>query len=103
MDPNEALNKIRRVLSDEIDVEEVILFGSRARGTADEGSDWDIAVVSESFEGMGFAARQRLVRPLVREALGTVPLDVACYTREEYEAGRQAFLPRILDEEGVRA
>lgn len=103
MDTNEALNKIRRVLSDEIEVEEVILFGSRARGTADEGSDWDIAVVSESFEGMGFAARQRLVRPLVREALGTVPLDVACYTPEEYEAGRQAFLPRILDEEGVRA
>lgn len=78
-----------------------MLFGSHARGTADAGSDVDLAVVSPDFEGMSFVDRQSLVRPLIREALGVVPLDAVCYTPEEFEEGKEGFLPGIIDREGV--
>jgi predicted nucleotidyltransferase len=81
----------------------VIVFGSRVRGTHDEDSDWDVAVVSPDFQEMRFPQRQRLIRRLVRQALGVVPLDVVCYTPEEYEAGQDGLLPSIIEEEGVRA
>ncbi|MEB2836899.1 MAG: nucleotidyltransferase domain-containing protein [Desulfurococcales archaeon] len=48
----EVLGLIRRVVLDEarrlgVEVERVILFGSRARGDARPDSDWDILVVVE--------------------------------------------------------
>ena len=33
--------------------------------------------------------------------LGLQPFDVVCYTEEEYEKGTKAFLPGIIEEEGV--
>jgi hypothetical protein len=50
---------------------------------------------------MSFVDRQSLVRPLIREALGVVPLDAVCYTPEEFEEGKEGFLPGIIDREGV--
>lgn len=83
-----------------MDVEELVLFGSRARGTADAHADVDLAVVSQGFEGMSFVERQGLVRPLIREALGVVPLDAVCYTPEEFEAGKDGFLPAVIERDG---
>lgn len=80
----------------------LVLFGSRARGTGRSDSDVDIAIVSPDFEGMSFVERQSLVRPLVREALGVVPLDAVCYTPEEFEEGKEGFLPAIIEREGRR-
>ena len=50
---------------------------------------------------MSFIERQKLVRPLIRKVLGVVPLDAVCYTEEEYEKGKSAFLPSIIEKEGV--
>jgi predicted nucleotidyltransferase len=96
-----ALNEVRRVLEREITVEGLVLFGSHALGTAEAGSDVDLAIVSPDFQDMSFVDRQALVRPLVREALGVVPLDAVCYTPQEYEDGKEGFLPGIIDREGV--
>jgi predicted nucleotidyltransferase len=38
-------------------------------------SDYDIAVISPDFQDIYFLQRQMLVRPLVREVLGDVPLE----------------------------
>lgn len=47
---DEVTSKIRQRLVDAFDPEKIILFGSQARGTADERSDVDILVIC-SFEG----------------------------------------------------
>ncbi|MBS1263950.1 MAG: hypothetical protein MAG715_01145 [Methanonatronarchaeales archaeon] len=102
MDRKTALRTVKRELEKELDVQEVYLFGSRARGSYDEDSDYDLAVVSPDFEDTRFKERQELVRPLVRKALGDVPLDVACYTSAEFEEGKKGFLPGIIEKEGAR-
>ncbi len=101
--PRQAVACIRDILQEHLHLEAVYLFGSRARGEGDRWSDYDVAVVSPDFEDVAFLERQRLVRPLVREALGTVPLDIVCYTPEEFERGRDGFLPEVVEREGVRA
>lgn len=101
MGAEELLNPIKEKLSEKISVRKVCLFGSRATGQIHEDSDYDIAVISEDFQGKSFTERQSLVRPLVREVLGLQPLDVVCYTPDEYEDGKTAFLPSIIEDEGV--
>ena len=102
MDPEEAVKKVREELEKEIDVKEVYLFGSRAKGDFRKFSDYDFAVVSEDFENMKFGDRQQIVRPTIRKALGDVALDVATYTPEEFERGKEGFLPEIIIEEGIK-
>lgn len=70
----ESKDTIRRIIDRYIEiitdknikVEKVYLFGSRARGTAGEDSDIDIAIVSKDFSGDRFIDR-RLVVPLRRK------------------------------------
>ena len=101
MGQEKLLKQIREQLSKAITVQRMYLFGSRATGQAGEESDYDIAIISRDFQGKPFTERQTLVRPLVREVLGIQPLDVVCYTEEEYEDGKTAFLPGIIEDEGV--
>ena len=56
MDTSE--NRLERIingfiekLSNEIDIDEVILFGSHANGTSKKHSDIDLAIISDSFLG----------------------------------------------------
>ena len=61
--------------------EEIILFGSYARGTATEGSDIDLLVISRST----LPRREREVR-LTRQLFGSgVPYDLLVLTPEEME------------------
>ncbi len=46
---DDIINGFITTLTDEIDIEEVILFGSYARGDAKEHSDIDLAIVSDWF------------------------------------------------------
>ena len=101
MDQKKLLIRIKRILEKKIMVDRVTLFGSRAKGTFHGDSDYDLAVISPDFKRMSFLERQQLVRPLVRKVLGNVALDVACYTEQEYERGKKAFLPSIIEKEGV--
>jgi len=61
------------------------LFGSRARGTAGEDSDYDIVAVSEAFRGQKRTARVVDRFYLWLEAGGWGQgLDLHCYTPEEF-------------------
>ena len=101
MDYKKMLKEIKNELANHIVVTRVYLFGSRARGVFHTDSDYDIAVLSPDFEKMSFDDRDDLVRPLIRKVLGYVPLDIACYTTDEYERGRVGFLPQTIEEEGI--
>lgn len=83
-------------------VERVLLFGSRARGTATADSDVDLIVVSPSFSGQ--SRRERPV-PLYRvwyEAGGDAPVDLICLTPDEFtEAVARVSLVRSVLPEAI--
>ena len=80
--------------------ERVLLFGSHRLGTATEGSDIDLVVVSRSFghyndrerlESLGIAAA-RILEPV--QARGVTPEEVASHALSP-------FLERVLQEQAV--
>lgn len=101
MGEKETLRQIKKKLEEEIEVEQVFLFGSRVRGTHKEDSDYDIAVLSEDFEGLSRQERYMKIIGKVRQVLEDQPVDLACYTPEEFEKGKDSFLPSIIEEEGI--
>ena len=67
----------------------VILFGSRARGDAREWSDYDLLLISPSFEGV--RDHDRLVHA-GQLMLGTgLDIDTICLTPEEFERRRHGI------------
>ena len=63
----------------------VILYGSRARGDYFNDSDWDIAIISPRFASTAFVKRPVA---FYRAWNGAEPVEVLCYTPEEFEKNR---------------
>jgi predicted nucleotidyltransferase len=64
--------------------DKVILFGSRARDTAEPGSDWDLLVVKS-----GVKHRRQLAQEIYRALFGVpASVDVMVFTPEDVEAER---------------
>ncbi len=81
---NETLLKVRERLVDGFHPEKILLFGSQARGTADDRSDVDILVVC-SFEGK----RRNLMLEMDRALDGVdYAFDILILTPEEYQRDR---------------
>ncbi|MCP4401040.1 MAG: nucleotidyltransferase domain-containing protein [bacterium] len=62
--------------------EKVILFGSRANGSATEDSDLDVIVVANMFTHIPFLKRMAFMLKKVRF---TKHIDFICYAPEEFE------------------
>lgn len=75
-------------LSDEKGASHVLLFGSRARSTHDDDSDYDIIVVSEQFEGVDPLKREYGLKSMFYEVGGFAPMDLFCLTPTEFENAR---------------
>ena len=78
-----------------IQPQEVIVFGSYAKGTATSGSDLDLFVIQET--ELPMADRVEALRPLPSHAL--VAVDLHVYTPEEVEAYRNdrfSFVHSVL-------
>jgi hypothetical protein len=71
-----------RRLREEIDAEQVILFGSRARGDWLKESDYDFIVVSQRFHGVPWPYRPAEVYRLWQ---GSPGVELLCYTPEEFQ------------------
>ena len=76
------LSEFKRLLGKKLDINHMVLFGSRARGNFREDSDFDLIVVSDAFEG----------KKSFRRAIGFYeywnidsPVDFICLTNEELE------------------
>jgi len=68
----EAIRRYLRVLEEQgIHVDDAILFGSFAKGTAKNESDIDVALISKAFSGNRFDDRRRIV-PLRRAIDGRI-------------------------------
>ena len=95
------LARMVQVIVDEVDPEQVILFGSRARGDAAAGSDVDLIVIESAPFGEGRdrgAEETRLWRVLAKFH---VPKDILVYSRDEVDYWRDSLnhvLARALRE-----
>ena len=68
-----------------IHVAKLVLFGSYAQGTAREGSDIDVVVLSEDFAPMGYWQRIDVLSEAIYEVFA--PLEAVAMTPEEWERG----------------
>ena len=98
---DDLLNHMVRAIVDEVDPEQVILFGSRARGDARADSDVDLIVV----EAEPFGAQRRRHREMVRlyHAVAGFPVaaDLLVYSTEDVDYWRDSLnhvLARALRE-----
>lgn len=93
------MDKIQKVLEclKRYNPEQIIVFGSYARGEADERSDLDVVIIKQT--------EKRFLDRLIEAArcldndLGKV--DVFVYTREEFEEMRQRgnpFIEKVVTE-----
>jgi len=83
------LEEIIRILLEQYGpIEKIILFGSHARGDADEYSDLDLILVKKT--------AKRFVERLVEVPLLPVHADVFVYTPEEFEQMKEDENPFIM-------
>jgi predicted nucleotidyltransferase len=70
-----------------LDITQVVLFGSQAKGVAKEESDIDIAIVSEDFRGKDIFQRADLTKEAEIDTIKKylIPLDVITLTPEELQ------------------
>ena len=77
----EKLKEFKKNLRNEIPIESMFLFGSRAKGKATRDSDFDILLVSERFIGKRFRYRGIGLR---KHWSINSPVDFLCYTSKEF-------------------
>lgn len=93
----QAIEKVATRLGKEIDAYQVILFGSYARGQANENSDVDLMIVAES-ELPRFKRSRELYKLFRPYPFG---MALVVYTPEEIERGKKSpisFVSRVLRE-----
>ena len=95
------LERMVRAIVDEVDPEQVILFGSQARGDATAESDFDFIVVEAGPFGTGRSRHDEEAR-LYRALAGCgAPKDILVYSRDDVEQWRDSLnhvLARALRE-----
>jgi predicted nucleotidyltransferase len=95
--PQEAIRQAVDCLRRRIRIQQVILFGSHARGEADPWSDVDLAVISSDFARM---THRELMDLLVEAALAAhSTVEIRPYTPKDLREARPTkFLGHILAE-----
>ena len=95
------LDRMVRAIVAEVDPEQVILFGSRARGDAREDSDVDLIVVEAEPFGPERSRHREMVRLYHALASFRVGIDVLVYSQDDVEYWRDSLnhvLARALRE-----
>ncbi|MHA1369876.1 MAG: nucleotidyltransferase domain-containing protein [Promethearchaeota archaeon] len=99
IDDGRIIDFIRAVRA-HFSLEQVILFGSRARGDHFTTSDYDILLVSNDFEGMLFS--ERVASVLDHWHWYPVEVDVICLTPGEFNKKKgQIGIIREAVREGI--
>ncbi len=78
----------------------IFLFGSRARGDAREGSDYDLLVIVQATEVPGHRLAQQAHRLVFRRI--PAPIDVVFFTERKFEERKSVIgsLPETAIHEG---
>lgn len=95
------LQQMVKAIVEEVDPEQVILFGSRARGDDREHSDVDLVVVESEPFGPGRSRHGKMVKLYHALAEFRVPADVLVYSQDDVAYWRDSLnhvLARALRE-----
>ena len=98
---DKLLDQMVQAIVAEVDPEQVILFGSRARGDARADSDVDLVVVEAEPFGPERSRRQELVRLYHALVEFPVPADILVYSHDDVDYWRDSLnhvLARALRE-----
>jgi uncharacterized protein len=68
-----------------IRLQKVILYGSYARGSSQEGSDIDVVVISDDFNGKTYWERIDILAEAIYEIFA--PIEAVAMTPEEWDRG----------------
>jgi len=98
MDQSAVLKDVRQfkkaLESIHIDVQKLVLFGSRSSGSAfddsDSDSDMDVVVISSSFVGKDYWQRIDMLTEAISRVF--VPIDALAFTPEEWRSGKSLVL-----------
>lgn len=91
-------NAIRQVVPDA----DVILYGSRARGNADEYSDYDILVLTDGPSGI--PVHEKMIESIYPLELDTgAVMTLAIYNKQQWDSPLYQAMPfhKNVDREGV--
>lgn len=80
-----------------IDIQKVFLYGSYAKGTQNEWSDIDVALVSEDFTGIRLVDKERMIKAISAVDFGISPLP---YRPEDFDES-DLFVKEII-KTGIR-
>lgn len=98
--PDQTLNHIVEKLLTEFQPSRIFLFGSRAKGTAVETSDYDLLLIIKESK---YSRHERMTK--AKETLWGcgVPVDVFVYTEQEFEDWKNEFssIPHTATTEGL--
>ncbi len=97
------LRKLKKELVDVEPTVELILYGSRSRGTAREDSDWDLLILTENKKiTLDMEKKYRMPAYLVELEIGEI-ISVQIYNKEKWH-NEYYFLPyyKFIEEEGIQ-
>lgn len=100
IDNDQMLRELTRVLVDTLDPDRIILFGSRARGTAREDSDYDLAV---EIDAPDYRELQSVAREAAQRAAGRAEVDIHLRQTGDVEARRDdpGYMEWDIAREGI--
>jgi len=93
------LKEFKKSLSRRIQIDRMILFGSRAEGKAKRWSDFDLVIVSKNFKNKRFRKRASNMYDFWKIEY---PVDFLCYTPEEFnKLKKQVTIVKEAVETGI--
>ncbi|HOF86957.1 MAG TPA: nucleotidyltransferase domain-containing protein [Armatimonadota bacterium] len=98
-----VLRRIKEAVLEIIPDAEVILYGSRARGTAHAESDWDVLVLTDAPESLDLEKRVWLGIDAVELDTAEI-IGITVHNRHEWAAPRWTVVPyhEEIEREGIR-
>ena len=94
MDQDAVLRTVRQfkkaLESIDIQVEQLILYGSHAAGTAREDSDIDVVVISPSFSDKSYWQRIDILTEAIYRVFA--PIEASAFTPEEWKAEKSLLV-----------
>ena len=94
MDQDTVLKTVRQfkkaLESINIQVDQLIIFGSHADGTAREDSDIDVVVISPSFSDKGYWERIDILTDAIYRVFA--PIEASAFTPEEWKMGKSLIV-----------
>lgn len=96
---DKKVKSFAKIIKSKFNIDKIILFGSRAKGSYKKNSDYDFILVSKDFKGIGFTDRISKIYPHWRYYDSIEPL---CYTPEEFNRmKKQITIVREAVKEGI--